>query len=418
MRWLGEVSAVNMVVLYAFNFLWSVGNPLINVNTALISYFSMAGMGVWAVSALQWCVNLPVLLQALPRIVRIPAGNDRRLMIGTYVFMGVGFIIFGILVAFSRLQIALMAQVLLLVLFITFSFYQVGNILYLNMLTRALPGNALGRYYAVLGVLMSAGAVIGGALAPWLLGMAGFPANFSMLFIVAGCVFIAATLTLLLSREMPSGTPETAQAAWRPGESLRGLCGPLGRKSTQLLLALTLLIHVGGIPFNFALVYYNHLLPAPLSATWVFLVPYLAQSLLMPALGASMNKLGSARTVAVYALLLLVAVGLLLSGLSWGWIPVFSIFGAYAMFLNMIKVGMVREIVRPGEVFDVLLVSNILGVSFAAAMTTLFSWMITVWNAYALVFIVSGVALAAILPLLRVLHKWHKKEASYEIVTC
>lgn len=390
-----DALSINLLVLYAFNFIWSFGNPLINVNTSIVAYFTNAGAQVSVIGILQICVNLPIVFQFFPRFIKLKASG--KILIPIYGTVGLGFILYGALAAASPGKPGVIIPIMHVLYFVIYVFFLLGNILYFNILARLVPGNMMGRYYGTQSVLMSIGSVVGGIMASFLLKSFLFPSNYSLLFTVAGAIFIVSTLTLLLTREDKSIRSEPEQTFKSIPSYAMSLSPCLRRPAVRNFLLLSAFVYAAAIPFNFAMVYYGRELGAPISPSVIILMPYLAQSVLIPLIGVVMDKFGHARAIGVYAFLLLAMSCLLISRWPHGWLLVFGIFGAYPSFINMTRINMVREVAQPEEIFDLLLISNISGVIVTTAISTVFSWILDRWNAYTWMFVFFGFVSAAIL---------------------
>ncbi len=382
----------NLLFLHLFNFLWSVGSPMVLGSTMIVSFFDHLGSPPIVIGSIQACMSLPVLVQFLPRLARLRTGGARRRMAAVYVASGVSFLAFGAVASSSARNPAHFIPLLLGMYFLTYCLLQLGAILYLDYLGRSLPADRIGRFYGLNGVLMAAGALAGTAAASRLLRVAAFPLDYGVLFLVAGALFVVSSLFSLFTRPLQAIEPRAVEPGVRAYGAL--LAGLLRRPAVRRTVALVVLVDLNLVGYGFALVYLNREAGrnvAPLSAT---LVAFASQAVLLPVFGHFMDKAGSVRTIRAYmAAALLADVAVLL---PWGasFVPVFAVFGMSGLFLNLILVRLSGE-AAPEDRMDVMILANVSGVFAASAASLAYGAVAGAVGSFRFVFVLSALCATA-----------------------
>lgn len=378
----------NLVFIWLFNMVWALGNPMVSSATMVASFFDKLGSKPVVFGLLQAAASVPVLIQVLPRLVNLRSRNLRAQMITAYMLAGGGYVLYGAAAYFCRGNAAVFVPVMLGLYFAVFCLYQLAYILYLDYIMQLFPAGILGRFYGVNGIFMSAGSVIGGAAAGVILKYLGFPTNYSVMFMLAGMIFVLSTAMCLFT--VPSG-PVEPQESFRSIKAYAAYAARIFRQpAARLFAVLVLLIYINQASYGFALIFLNRELGMGVDPTAATIIAYVSQSVLLLVVGVSLDKLGRLKTVSGYMTLVLAANLVILTGWQCSAAVVFAVYGMYALFISMVKVRLANDIMPAGQRLDAVIVANIMGVAANAVLSMLYGWVAGLTGSYRFMFILSA----------------------------
>ena len=384
----------NLAFIWLFNMVWALGSPMVNSATMVASFFDKLGSKPVLFGLLQVCASLPVLIQFLPRLVRLRKGNLKTRMITAYVLTGVGYICYGIAAHYCMTNPTVYVPVMLALYFLVFCLYQLGVILYLDYIMQLFPAEILGRFYGINGLFISAGAVAGSAVAGFILKAVGFPANYGDLFTLAGLVFILSTVLPMFSIQ----SMEAPQQSTVPGIKayVSGVKGIFRQPAAKWFAVLILLIYINMASYGFALIFLNRELKMDVDPTVATVISYVSQSVLLLAVGICLDRLGRIKTICGYMTLAMAANVIILLPFKYSYMVVFATYGMYALFINMVKVRLVNEVVPADKRLDAVIVANVIGVVAGSLLSLAYGWIAGLIGSYRFIFMLSAASVVLV----------------------
>jgi hypothetical protein len=378
----------NLVFIYLFNLVWALGNPMVNSSTMIVSYFDKLGSRPLVFGLLQVASSLPVLIQFLPRLVRLRSTNRKWSMAAVYMLAGAAYIGFGFVALHSASNPGLFIPLLLVLYFVVYCLYQLAVILYLDYILRLFPAKILGRFYGFNGLFMSAGAMAGGAIAVPLLKASAFPMDYGSMFMLAGGIFLLSSVLPLFTRQVETSEPERVLHGIRAYAVHAATL--LRKPAVKYFTLLIVLIYVNFSAYGFALIFLNRELGRSVDPMVATFVAYGSQAILLMAVGVSFDRLGRLKTLVGYMSLVLAANVVLLLPLRHTEFFVFASYGMYALFISMVKVRLASEIVPAEERLDAVILANVSGVVAGSLASLAYGVLAGILDSYRFIFVCSA----------------------------
>ena len=386
----GKAVIHNIVFICLFNLVWALGNPMVNSSTIIASFFDKLGSRPIVFGLVQVSASLPVLIQFLPRLVRLRSGNLKHSMATMYMLTGVAYIVYGLVTLYSASNPALFVPVLLALYFLVFCLYQLAVILYLDYIMQLFPAEILGRFYGFNGLFASAGAIAGGAVAGSLLKSVGFPTNYGYMFMLAGGIFIVSTVLSLFTKQVGITLPEQVYPSVKAYAANVAII--FKRPAVRYFAFLIILIYVNLASYGFALIFLNRELGSNVDPAAATLISYVSQAVLLLVVGFSLDRLGRMKTVAGYMTLVLAANVVILLPIQHSYVFVFAAYGMYALFISMVKVRLANEVVPMENRLDTVIIVNVAGVVASSAVSLLYGILAEFVGSYRFIFVLSALS--------------------------
>ncbi len=385
---------LNLLFIYLFNFIWSFGNPMINISTMIASFYDRLNCEPVVFGLIQICSSLPVVIQFLPRIVNLKAEHPKKTLFILYEINGIGYIVYGVLAMYAERNPALLVPILLVVYFLIFCISQLAIVMYLNYISNLFPGNILGRFYGIKGFLMSAGSILGGFISMYLLNKAEFPVNFGITYIIAGSLFMIATFFVLFTMD-----DDVIVAENKSFERIRTYISHMAvhfkNKTVRSFMYLMMLVYAMNVPTGYVLVYLNRGHSMNIDPVFVTLISYFSQAVLIVIVGQCMDRVGRYITISGY-LTCAAAANLLILIPGQSYILMYGIYGMYALFINMMKVRLANEIIPQEIRFDIIILVNVTGVLTGSLLSLIYGVIIQIFSSYEFIFVITSLCVILI----------------------
>lgn len=387
-----NILLLNLIVIYIFNFLWSFGNPMINLSTMITAFFDNLNAKPIVFGLLQLCSSLPVLIQFLPRFIRLNKQHPKKLLFVLYEINGVGYIVYGVMILLLKNDSVLLILLLLILYFLIFCISQLASIMYLNYISNIFPSAILGRFYGVKGFLMSIGSVCGGIILSYMLKAVSFPLNYGVMYIVAGVFFMVATFFILFS--VDKSTAVQSEKSFSDIKSyVKYMSEIIKLPIVKTFAFLMILIYMNNAPYTFALVFLNREYSMGIDPSIATLIAYFSQSILIVIVGQMIDKLGRSITVALYLTVISAANLVILIPFKQSYIFVFAVYGMYALFISMVKVRIANEVIPQNIRFDVIIFVNVAGVVVSSILSLAYGGLVQAFGRYEFIFIISALSI-------------------------
>jgi MFS family permease len=198
----------------------------------------------------------------------------------------------------------------------------------------------------------------------------------------------------------------------RPRERFKGLVAYAAhvsaifrQQSARYFTLLVLLIYMNQASYGFALLFLNRELHMGVDPTVATIIAYVSQSVLLMAVGVSLDRLGRLKTVAGYMTVVMIANLVILTAWKGSYIVVFAAYGMYALFISMVKVRLANDIVPVDQRLDAVIVANIAGVAVNALLSLAYGWIVDATGSYRFMFIISAASVLALYAVAWRLHR-------------
>lgn len=203
----------NRAAILAFEFLWGLAMPFVQVTTILPGYLQHLG------AANIWIGLAPAIYQGMIALVQplsaygMPTGPERLgrmrrtyssgavayVLLGAAVLLGLGSPVWGVVLALLAAGSFALAT-------------GIGDPTYIALTVAAVTPEGRGRFFGLRIACLGLGGIAGGLLAERALRAAAAPMGFGICFLAGGLIYVVSTLSMAFYRDIPvveSARPET-----------------------------------------------------------------------------------------------------------------------------------------------------------------------------------------------------------------